>query len=90
MEKIIGIIIVLCLSIILLLVGYNAIFRTDAFLKKYVEMAKYKKGSYMYNSILSKSNLFWTKIGGIAIIIFSIVLFSIVLYRLYIIVREGL
>lgn len=63
---------ILFISVILLVLGYNCIFETKRIISKYIELAKFEESTKLYKTLMSDSNLLWTKLSGIFIIIFAV------------------
>ncbi|GAB0157123.1 hypothetical protein CHRYSEOSP005_23920 [Chryseobacterium sp. Alg-005] len=81
MEKLIGILVFLIVSLTLFIIGYNCIFNTRNIVNKFASLV-YKENSILYELATSNTNIKWVKISGFGIIFFSLLLFSLVVYRI--------
>jgi hypothetical protein len=80
MGKYIGMFIIITFSILLLYIGYNAIFNTEKLLKIFTRIAKYEENSNMYSYIMKNSNIISTKIAGVFIIFFGLLLLYVAIF----------
>lgn len=80
MEKILGLITLLLVPT-LFVIGYNVVFNTYRYLKKICQLSGYKENSFMYNKIMSESNIKWAKVSGVAILFFALILLFVIIHQ---------
>jgi hypothetical protein len=77
------IIILLLWSILSFILGYNASFNTKKTNEKFLSLANYKKESYFYKLNTSQKSLFWIKVVGYTLMLFSLGLVILVIILMF-------
>ena len=74
MQNIFSSFVVLIFSIFFLVFGYNFLTKTDYMLQQYIKIFGINKGSYTYNYITDKKNIWHYKFASIGAIMMGIFL----------------